>query len=116
MLKLANQNFSSVNEIKETILIDKEVKESVDNFVKETQEIASNIVDMDNQQEEIKDSLYELQQNLADKSLEFQERVYNAVVKSREDEIANLTTINESIKENNKQIQDCSYFTPPISP
>ena len=80
-------------------IVDPDVKDSVDDFVSEAQEIASNIIDMDNQQEEIRDSLYELQQTLADKSLEFQEKVYDAVIKSREDEITTLNTINNSIKD-----------------
>ena len=80
-------------------ITDPDVKDKVDEFVSEAQEIASNIIDMDNQQEEIRDSLYELQQTLADKSLEFQEKVYDAVIKSREDEITTLNTINDSIRD-----------------
>ena len=52
MLKLANQNFSSVNEIKETILIDKEVKESVDNLFKYLSEINSNNFETKKQNEQ----------------------------------------------------------------
>ena len=52
MLKLANQNFSSVNEIKETILIDKEVKENVDNLVKYLNEININNFDNKKQNEQ----------------------------------------------------------------
>lgn len=80
-------------------ITDPDIKDKVDDFVDNTQEIASNIIDMDNQQEEIRDSLYELQQTLADKSLEFQEKVYDAVVKSREDTITTLNNIDTSIKD-----------------
>lgn len=79
-------------------ITDPDVKNSVDDFVSNTQEIAADIIDMDNQQEEIKDSLYDLQQTLADKSLEFQEKVYDAVIKAREDEITTLNNIDNSIK------------------
>ena len=39
MMKLANQNFSSINEIKDTILLEKEVKESVENLIQYINEI-----------------------------------------------------------------------------
>ena len=80
-------------------ITDPDIKEKVDDFYDETVSLAESVIDIDNQQEDIKDSVYDLKKNLLDKALEFQEKVYDAVVKLREDEIETLDTINNSIKD-----------------
>ena len=42
MLKLANQNFSSINEIKDTILVEKELKDSINILVQFINDINNN--------------------------------------------------------------------------
>lgn len=80
-------------------ITDPDIKEKVDKFYDETVSLAESVIDIDNQQEDIKDSVYDLKKNLLDKALEFQEKVYDAVVKLRENEIETLNTINNSIKD-----------------
>ena len=79
-------------------ITDPQMKEKVDKFYDETVSLGQAVIDIDNQQEDIKDEFYDLKKNLLDKSLEFQEKVYDAVIKLREDEINNLNNIDNSIK------------------
>ena len=62
ILKLTNQNFSSVNEIKDTIILENEIKESIDNLTKYINSISTIIYDTKNQNEQsfIIKILYEL--------------------------------------------------------
>ncbi len=53
MLKLTNQNFSSINEIKDTILVEKEVRESINNLVTYINKINDNIYDNKKQNEQL---------------------------------------------------------------
>ena len=53
MLKLTNQNFSSINEIKDTILVEKEVRESINNLVAYINKINDNIYDNKKQNEQL---------------------------------------------------------------
>ena len=62
IMKLANQNFSSVNEIKDTILLEKEVKESVEKLIQYINEINLDIFETKpkNEQTFIIKIIYEL--------------------------------------------------------
>ena len=53
MLKLTNQNFSSINEIKDTILVEKEVRESINNLVTYINKINDGIYDNKKQNEQL---------------------------------------------------------------
>ena len=53
MLKLTNQNFSSINEIKDTILVEKEVRESINNLVTYINKINDDIYDNKKQNEQL---------------------------------------------------------------
>ena len=53
LLKLSNQNFSSINEIKDTILVEKEVKEGIDNLLKYINNINIDIFNTKKQNEQI---------------------------------------------------------------
>ena len=53
MLKLTNQNFSSINEIKDTILVEKEVRESINNLITYINNIDDVIYDNKKQNEQL---------------------------------------------------------------
>ena len=78
-------------------ITDPEMQKSVDTIIGQAQELCNGIIELDNDQKDIEDSLYDLKKNLADKALEFQEKVYEAVVHAREQAIENLKNIDTSI-------------------
>ena len=78
-------------------ITDPEMQKSVDTIISQAQELCNGIIELDNDQKDIEDSLYDLKKNLADKALEFQEKVYEAVVYAREQAIENLKNIDTSI-------------------
>lgn len=78
-------------------ITDPEMQKSVDTIISQAQELCNGIIELDNDQKDIEDSLYDLKKNLADKALEFQEKVYEAVVHAREQAIENLKNIDTSI-------------------
>ena len=53
MLKLTNQNFSSINEIKDTILVEKEVRESINNLITYINNIDDVLYDNKKQNEQL---------------------------------------------------------------
>ena len=53
MLKLTNQNFSSINEIKDTILVEKEVRDSINNLITYINNISDNIYENKKQNEQL---------------------------------------------------------------
>ena len=78
-------------------ITDPEMQKSVDTIISQAQELCNGIIELDDDQKDIEDSLYDLKKNLADKALEFQEKVYEAVVHAREQAIENLKNIDTSI-------------------
>lgn len=83
-----------------------ETGERIDEYISKLEDISGKIDDAEDQLTDIEDQIYELERQGMDDLAGLEEQVINAIEKMRQDEIDNLTELNESINEANTKMLD----------
>jgi hypothetical protein len=83
-----------------------ETGERIDEYISKLEDISGKIDDAEDQLIDIEDQIYELERQGMDDLASLEDQVINAIEKMRQDEIDNLTELNESINEANTKMLD----------
>jgi hypothetical protein len=83
-----------------------ETGERIDEYISKLEDISGKIDDAEDQLIDIEDQIYELERQGMDDLADLEDQVINAIEKMRQDEIDNLTELNESINEANTKMLD----------
>lgn len=83
-----------------------ETGERIDEYISKLEDISGKIDDAEDQLIDIEDQIYELERQGMDDLASLEDQVINAIEKMRQEEIDNLTELNESINEANTKMLD----------
>lgn len=87
-------------------IVDQDILDKVDTHLEKIESLAEQRRDADTERITLQDDQYEAEKDIADRANEWQQKVYDAVVKAREDEISSLENINTSIQNSASKLVD----------
>lgn len=83
-----------------------ETGERIDEYISKLEKLSDQIDEIEDAQMDIVDQLDEIEEMGRDEYLDLEQRVYDAIVQLRQDEIDNLQDLNDSINEANENMLD----------